>query len=186
MLGSFTVLSMGPPIALICWSDTIFTYPSRFVGEVSAAIKERGFFRGTAKVKSKDGSVVDIEYAISQIHGREPIELVAVARDITERRLAEEALRKAHDELEIRVQQRTSELVKANEKLALEIDAREAIDLQVEQQRSQPPIIRRGTGTCGQAGDPPVLPPQPNHPPAGVVPDTNIAFAHVSVGIFRV
>jgi signal transduction histidine kinase len=37
--------------------------------------------------------------------------------DITERRWAEEALRKAHDELEIRVQKRTVELERANEEL---------------------------------------------------------------------
>jgi len=38
----------------------------------------------------------------------------SVIRDITERHRAAEALRKAHDELEIRVQERTAELLKAN------------------------------------------------------------------------
>ncbi len=95
-----------------------------FAGGVSAEIKKRGFFCGTAKVKRKDWSLVDIEYTISQIHGKKPVELVAVARDVTERRLAEEALQRARNELEIQVKQRTSELVKANEKLAHEIDAR--------------------------------------------------------------
>jgi PAS domain S-box-containing protein len=48
----------------------------------------------------------------------------AVARDITERQRAQEALRRAHDELEKRVQERTAELAKANEALRAEITER--------------------------------------------------------------
>jgi PAS domain S-box-containing protein len=69
--------------------------PGEFIGEISAAIKERGFFRSSGKVNRKGGSVADIEYIISQIPGREPIELVSIARDATERKRMEEEVAKS-------------------------------------------------------------------------------------------
>ncbi|MGZ5056234.1 MAG: hybrid sensor histidine kinase/response regulator, partial [Methylobacter sp.] len=48
-------------------------------------------------------------------------EWVGTCTDITERKLAEEALQKSHEELEVHVQQRTSELARTNEALSNEI-----------------------------------------------------------------
>lgn len=53
--------------------------------------------------------------------------LVGVTLDITERKRAEEALRKAHDELEARVMARTAALAEANEKLEKEVGERSRI-----------------------------------------------------------
>ena len=68
-------------------------------------------------VKRKDGTVfyADISSAPMSI-GTDNF-LVGIFRDITERRKAEIALRKAHNELEERVKERTEKLSKANEEL---------------------------------------------------------------------
>ncbi|MEE8471260.1 MAG: PAS domain S-box protein [Dehalococcoidia bacterium] len=63
--------------------------------EVDHGLKERGQFHGTTQAKKKDGTIADIEYTASLIPGKEPMELVGVARDITERRRMEEALQRS-------------------------------------------------------------------------------------------
>ncbi len=52
-------------------------------------------------------------------------------RDITQRRQMEEALRRAHDELELRVKERTRELAFANQELLREIAERKEIERQL-------------------------------------------------------
>ena len=49
-----------------------------------------------------------------------PVGIQGIGRDVTERKLAEEALKQARDELEVRVAQRTADLRRSNEKLLLE------------------------------------------------------------------
>lgn len=50
--------------------------------------------------------------------------VMCISRDVTDRKLAQDAVRKANDELEMRVQQRTTELQEANELLSKQIDER--------------------------------------------------------------
>lgn len=67
----------------------------------------------------KDGSFFPVSYSVSPLrdHGDEIIGLVIVFQDITERKQAEEELRRWKNELEIRVHERTRELVSSQEQL---------------------------------------------------------------------
>ena len=62
---------------------------------------------------------------------------ISVVTDITERNQAEGPLQKAHDELEQRVTDRTSELLKTNEQLKREIEKREMIEKDLQESREK-------------------------------------------------
>ena len=60
------------------------------------------------------GDPVPVEMSLRIVQQKDGRRAVIVARDISERRRNEEALRKSHDDLEIRVRERTRELDRAN------------------------------------------------------------------------
>ncbi|MDJ1420497.1 MAG: PAS domain S-box protein [Candidatus Methanoperedens sp.] len=97
-------------------------------GPVTRVLQEGGII-GLANhtiLVRKDGTEAPIDDSGAPIRdgGGKTIGVVLVFRDIIERKHAEEALRIAYDELEIRVQERTSELEEANVELEIEIAER--------------------------------------------------------------
>lgn len=61
----------------------------------------------------------------------EVLTVFAIATDITERKKARDALKKAHDELELRVEERTAELSDLNRELKKEIEIRKAAEEEI-------------------------------------------------------
>ncbi|HEY9247388.1 MAG TPA: PAS domain S-box protein, partial [Candidatus Methanoperedens sp.] len=74
------------------------------------------------RVLSKSGESIEMEYSIApQIRNGKVTGGLGVARDITERKKMEKELRRARDDLDMRVRGRTAELADANQALQAEI-----------------------------------------------------------------
>jgi len=69
-----------------------------------------------------NGEIFPATVLLTRVEAGGQIFLQATVRDITEQKRAEEALRKAHAELERRVEERTAELMAVNQTLQAEID----------------------------------------------------------------
>ena len=90
----------------------------------------------TSAVVRLDGTCVPVEISVAvvRLDGEPMIQLVA--RDISERLRSEQALRRAYDELEERVKERTRDLLLANTKLEQEIVERERVELELRANRA--------------------------------------------------
>lgn len=86
--------------------------------------------------RRKDGSVFPVEVSSKSAELGEPL-LISVIRDITERKRAEDELRRARDELEQRVFERTRELDEANEALRAEMASLERAWATIELQAAE-------------------------------------------------
>jgi len=110
----------------IIWADPRDAKRSR------DAIRTRGFWRGENVHIRKDGTKFYAESMVSRLFDtdRRPSGWMAVIRDVTSRRRAEEELRSAHEQLELRVLERTRELAETIEALQRETEERSKLEKQ--------------------------------------------------------
>ena len=109
-----------------------------------AAQPEQWLSRSEQTLNLPDGNSRILEVAISNRFSQEASlsnqdlqEYVAIVRDITDRKQAQEALQKANEELEIKVEERTSELTHTVQQLQNEIEERQRIEANLRAMQNQ-------------------------------------------------
>ena len=80
-----------------------------------AMLKQHGASTCEAERRPKDGHLFPIEMGLNYLHYNDKEYICVFARDITERKQAENRLQQSKDELEVRVQERTAELEQSKE-----------------------------------------------------------------------
>jgi PAS domain S-box-containing protein len=111
-------------VAGLSWGEPPYTLDEA-MGFVAAAIAgepQRFEWKG----RHRDGQAVWAEITLRRVTILGEDRLLATAREISEWKAAEDALRRANEELEARVQERTAELAEANEALEEEVAEHEA------------------------------------------------------------
>jgi PAS domain S-box-containing protein len=98
-------------------------------------------------VKSHGGWFhAQLQSAIIADTERRPSQFRTIVTDITDRKLAKEAVKRAYDELENRVEERTSDLLKANEALKVEIAVRKKGEEALRQSEHRLNLVLTGAG----------------------------------------
>lgn len=97
-----------------------------FAGELSEVSMEKRYRR-------KDGKIVWVALTVSPLYkpGETPTSHIAVIQDITDKKIAEERLRRLNDELEDRVAERTIDLENANCELEAAIEDLRSVQTQL-------------------------------------------------------
>jgi PAS domain S-box-containing protein len=119
---------LGIPAKEIIGMHQTQLHPKEEAERYAKIFREHAQFEKTKlediSVVHKDGRKIPVEISasVTEFGGKKIIQ--SIFRDVTERKRAEKALQKAHDELEMRVRERTAELAKANQELQIEIKER--------------------------------------------------------------
>lgn len=116
-----------------CWRRLVHPDDVEVIWAAEEAARRGEGFHAEYRLVRPDGRVrwvVNHARSVCDIKGK-PLRMVGTLADITGRKEAEEALRLARDELELRVQERTAALALANTQLANEVTERRATEGQV-------------------------------------------------------
>ncbi|MGB9499308.1 MAG: PAS domain S-box protein [Dissulfuribacterales bacterium] len=103
-----------------------FTRDQKQAERAVEAVLDKGYWSNEIDMIIKNGSIITVLISANLVTDADnnPICMMASFVDITDRKIAEAKLEAANDELKARVTERTSELVRANERLLAEIEER--------------------------------------------------------------
>src|SRR6202044_1417291 len=120
------LLGAQPPY--VYWPpDEAATIQESLSKAVQGQLPAEGF---ELRFQRRNGRIFDVLVLIKPIKGAhgEATGWLGSVTDITERKMAQEALRRAHDELEKRVQERTVDLMTANRQLEKAMQERKRLE----------------------------------------------------------
>ena len=115
----------------------IYENPEDRKALLEAVNRDGGVVNFPVRLKRKDGTPYDALLTLSRVHrpgGEDLFQTICV--DITKQKQAERALKRAHDELECRVEERTAELRKTNKELQAQITERKQAEQALEEERN--------------------------------------------------
>jgi PAS domain S-box-containing protein len=117
-------LGKNPQILL----QTEFPQP---LSEIESELFHKDFWQGELLHTRKDGTpiIVSSRWALRRDEHRNPLAILEINNDITDRKLAENGLKNLNQQLETKVRERTAQLLKTNEELQLEIAERTQIQI---------------------------------------------------------
>jgi PAS domain S-box-containing protein len=100
------------------------------LSEIKSKLRSGGRWEGELVQIKRSGEkiVVESRWALRCDNQDNPIAIMEINNDITERKHAQVALQKAKDDLELRVAERTAELQNANDRLLIELHRRKRIE----------------------------------------------------------
>jgi PAS domain S-box-containing protein len=104
------------------------------------------------KRETADGEKITVEVNWTTIYEDGiAVALLGVTRDVTDRKRAEEALKRARNELEMRVRERTAELLKANELLEKEVRERKVAEINLKKSEKALKMKAKNLGEANAA-----------------------------------
>ncbi len=117
--------ALGRPIEMLLRTE----YPES-LSSITKSFLADGKWEGELIHRKKDGGeiIVDSKWKLRTDKKGNPVAILQIDNDITQRKMAENILQKSKEELERRVVERTSELLKANSRLVQELKRRQQVE----------------------------------------------------------